>query len=142
MWQLLLLFILALHVMIVTSYNITCSTPPGPNTLHNSNTQLLFLPDYITFTLTLSCKMFTTFHSLAMDTDSTTNGTTPDTVIQHDSSVRIAMTNITNLIITNSKVKSCLGHEYNNATVVIKECTNVQLRHIVIEDSHSSYLFI
>ena len=139
MWQLLLLFILALHVMIVTSYNITCSTPPGSNTLPLT-LNYSFYQDYITFTLILSYKMFTTFHSL--DTGSTTNGTTPDTVIQYDSSVRIVMTNITNLIITNSKVKSCLGNEYNNATVVIKECTNVQLRHIVIEDSHNSYLFI
>ena len=70
---------------------------------------------------------------------STTNGTTPNTVIQCNSSVGIVMTNITNLIVTNITVRSCLGNEYNNATVLIKQCTNVQLRHVVIEESHNSY---
>ena len=32
-----------------------------------------------------------------------------------------------------------MGNEYNNATVLIKQCTNVQLRHVVIEESHNSY---
>ena len=49
------------------------------------------------------------------------------------------MTNITNLIVINITVRSCLGNEYNNATVLIKQCTNVQLRHVVIEENHNSY---
>ena len=49
------------------------------------------------------------------------------------------MTNITNLIVTNITVRSCLGNQYNNATVLIKQCTNVQLRHVVIEENHNSY---
>ena len=32
-----------------------------------------------------------------------------------------------------------MGNEYHNATVLIKQCTNVQLRHVVIEESHNSY---
>ena len=70
---------------------------------------------------------------------STTNGTTLDTVIQCNSSVGIVMANITNLIVTNITIRSCLGNEYNNTTVLIKQCTNVQLRHVVIEESHNSY---
>ena len=49
------------------------------------------------------------------------------------------MTNITNLIVTNITVRICLGSEYNNATVLIKQCINVQLRHVVIEESHNSF---
>ena len=125
--------ILTLHVIIVISYITTCSIPPNASllTLNYSSYQ-----DYITFTLISSYKMFTTFHSLVY---STTDGTTPDTVIQCNSSVGIVMTNVTNLIVTNITVRSCLGNEYNNATVLIKQCTNVQLRHVVIEESHNSY---
>ena len=36
---------------------------------------------------------------------------------------------ITNLIV----------NEYNNATVLIKQCTNVQLRHVVIEESQNLF---
>ena len=32
-----------------------------------------------------------------------------------------------------------MGNEYNNVTILIKQCTNVQLRHVVIEKSHNSY---
>ena len=32
-----------------------------------------------------------------------------------------------------------MGNKYNKATVLIKQCTNVQLRHVVIEKSHNSY---
>jgi len=49
------------------------------------------------------------------------------------------MTNITNLIVTNITIRSYLGNEYNNATVLIKKCANVQLRHVEIEESHNSY---
>ena len=49
------------------------------------------------------------------------------------------MTNITNLIVTNITVRSCLGNENDYATVLIEQCTNVQLRHVVIEESHNSY---
>ncbi|XP_065903086.1 uncharacterized protein [Dysidea avara] len=100
-----------------------------------SNTQLLFLPglhhlhtDFI----------IQNVHNISL-IGSTTNDTTPDTVIQCNSSVGIVMTNITNLIVTNITVRSCLGNEYNNVTVLIKQCANVQLRHVVIEENHNSY---
>ena len=100
-----------------------------------SNTQLLFLPGLHHLHTDL---IIQNVHNISL-IGSTTNGTTPDTVIQCNSSVGIVMTNITNLIVTNITVRSCLGNEYNNATVLIKQCTNVQLRHVVIEESHNSY---
>ena len=51
------------------------------------------------------------------------------------------MVNITNLIVTNTTVRSCLGNEYNNAALLIKQCTNVQLRHVVIKESHETDLY-
>ena len=100
-----------------------------------SNTQLLFLPGLHHLHTDL---IIQNFHNISL-TGSTANATTPDTVIQCNSSVGIVMTNITNLIVTNITVRNCLGNEYNNATVLIKQCTNVQLRHVVIEESHNSY---
>ncbi|XP_065902235.1 uncharacterized protein [Dysidea avara] len=100
-----------------------------------SNTQLLFLPGLHHLHTDL---IIQNVHNISL-IGSTTNGTTPDTVIQCNSSVGIVMTNITNLIVTNITVRSCLGNEYNNATVLIKQCTNVQLRHVVIKESHNSY---
>jgi len=49
------------------------------------------------------------------------------------------MNNITNLIVTDVKFRRCFGNEYNNATILIKQCTDVQLKHVVIEESDSSY---
>ena len=100
-----------------------------------SNTQLLFLPGLHHLHTDL---IIQNVHSISL-IGSTTNGTTLDTVIQCNLSVGIVMINITNLIVTNMTVRSCLGNEYNNATVLIKQCTNVQLRHVVIEESHNSY---
>ena len=64
---------------------------------------------------------------------------TAETVIHCNSSVGIVMFNITDLIVTNITVRSCFGSEYNNATVLIKQCTNVQLKLVVIEDTRNSY---
>jgi len=100
-----------------------------------SNTQLLFLPGIHHLHTDL---IIQNAHNISL-IGSTTNGTSPDTVIQCNSSIGIVMTNITNLIVTNITVRSCLGNEYNNATVLIKQCTNVQLRHVVIEESYNSY---
>ena len=133
-------------------YNVTPDDHYYPNTTchhcHNlqhyllnttkyftSNTQLLFLPGLHHLHTDL---IIQNVHNISL-IGSTTNGTTPDTVIQCNSSGGIVMTNITNLIVTNITVRGCLGNEYNNVTVLIKQCTNVQLRHVVIEESHNSY---
>ena len=133
-------------------YNVTPDDHYYPNTTchhcHNiqhyllnttkyftSNTQLLFLPGLHHLHTDL---IIQNVHNISL-IGCTTNGTTPDTVIHCNSSVGIVMTNITNLTVTNITIRSCLGNEYNNATVLIKKCTNVQLRHVVIEESHNSY---
>ena len=133
-------------------YNVTPDDHYYPNTTchhcHNvhhyllnttkyftSNTQLLFLPGLNHLHTDL---IIQNVHNISL-IGSTTDGTTPDTIIQCNSSVGIVMTNITNLIVTNITVRSCLGNEYNNAAVLMKQCTNVQLRHVVIEESHNSY---
>ena len=150
-YQLLLLSSL-LHITTSSVYNVTPDDHYYPNTTchhcHNlqhyllnttkyftSNTQLLFLPGLHHLHTDL---IIQNVHNISL-IGSTTNGTTADTVIQCNSSVGIVMINITNLIVTNITVRSCLGNEYNNATVLIKQCTNVQLRHVVIEESHNSY---
>ena len=148
----LLLLLLLLHITIGSVYNVTPDDHYYPNTTchhcHNlqhyqlnttkyftSNIQLLFLPGLHHLHTDLIIQNVYNISFIG----STTNGTAPDTVIQCNSSVGIVMTNITNLIVTNITIRSCLGNEYNNATVLIKQCTNVQLRHVVIEESHNSY---
>ena len=148
----LLLLLLWLHTTTSSVYNVTPDDHYYPNTTchhcHNlqhylfnttkyftSNTQLLFLPGLHHLHTEL---IIQNVHNISL-IGSTTNDTTPNTVIQCNSSVGIVMTNITNLIVTNITVRSCLGNEYNNVTVLIKQCTNVQLRHVVIEESHDSY---
>ena len=152
--SLLLLLLLSslLHTTTGSVYNVTPDDHYYPNTTchhcHNlqhyllnttkyftSNTQLLFLPGLHHLHTDL---VIHDFHNISL-IGSSTNGITPDTVIQCNSSVSIVMTNIINLIVTNVTVRSCLGNEYNNATLLIKRCTNVQLRHVVIEESHNSY---
>ena len=135
----------------ITTTDCVCNVTPGdPNTTcrhcHNlqhylfnttkyftSNTELLFLPGLHHLHTDL---IIQNVHNISL-IGSTTNGTTPDTVIQCNSSVGIVMTNITDLIVTNITVRNCLGTD--NVTVLIKLCTNVQLRHIVLEESHNSY---
>jgi len=97
-----------------------------------SNTSLYFLPGIYYLHVDLLTQ---NAHNISL-IGSTTNGTT---VIQCTSSVGIVTTGITNLIVTNITVRSCLGNESNNATVLIKQCTNVQLRHVVMEESNNSY---
>ena len=142
----LLLLSSLLHITTGSVYSVTPDDHYYPNTTchhcHNlqhyllnttkyftSNTQLLFLPGLHHLHSDL---ILQNVHNISLIT-------TPDTVIQCNSSVGIVMTNITNLIITNITVRSCLGNEYNNTTVLIKQCTNVQLRQVVIEESHNSY---
>ena len=142
-----------LNTATATVYDVTPDDHYYPNTTyhhcHNlqhyllnttkyftSNTKLLFLPGLHHLHTDLIMQNVQNILLIG----STTNGTTAaDTVVQCNSSVGIVMTNITNLIVTNITVRSCLGNEYNNATVLIKQCTNVQLRHVVIEESHNSY---
>ena len=150
MW--LLIVMLWLNTTTGSVYNVTPDDHYYPNTAchhchnlqhylfnttkyFNSNTQLLFLPGLHHLHTDL---IIQNVHNISL-IGSTTNGTTPDTVIQCNSSVGIVMTNITNLIVTDITVRSCLGNEYNNATILIKQCTNVQLRHVVIEESHNSH---
>ena len=144
--------LLWLHTATSTVYNVTPDYHYYPNTTchhcHNlqhyllnttkyftSNTKLLFLPGLHHLRKNL---VIQNVYNISL-IGNATNGATPDTVIQCNSSVGIEMTNITNLRVTNITVRSCLGNEYNNATVLIKQCTNVQLRHVVIEKSHNSY---
>ena len=121
--------ILTLHIIIVTTYNTTCSIPSNSLSLtHNYSSY----QDYITFTLISSYKTLTIFHSSVVKI-----------MVQHQKQssnnlIGIVMTNITNLIVTDITVRSCLGNEYNNDTVLTKQCTNAQLRHVVIEESHNS----
>ena len=146
----LLLLSSLLHITTGSVYSVTPDDHYYPNTTchhcHNlqhyllnttkyftSNTQLLFLPGLHHLHTDL---IIQNVHNISLIGSTTT---TLDTVIQCNSSVGIVMTNITNLIITNITVRSCLGNEYNNATVLIKQCTNVQLRHVVIEESRNSY---
>jgi len=151
MYRLLLLSLL-LHITTGSVYNVIPDDHYYTNTTcrhcHNlqhyflnatkyftSNTQLLLLPGLHHLHTNL---IIQNVHNISL-IGRTTNSTTPDTVIQCNSSVGIVMTNITNLIVTDITVRSCLGNEYNNATVLIKQCTNVQLRHVVIKESHNSY---
>jgi len=97
-----------------------------------SNTQILFLTGLHHLHTDL---IIQNVHNISL-IGSRTNSLT---IIQCNSSVGIVMTNITNLIVTIITVRNCLGNEYNNATVLIKQCTNVQQRHVVIEESHNSY---
>ena len=144
--------LLWLNTATATVYDVTPDDHYYPNTTchhcHNlqhyllnttkyftSNTQLLFLPGLHHLHTDLIIQNVQNILLIG----STTNGTTADTVVQCNSSVGIVMTNITNLIVTNIAVRSCLGNEYNNTTVLIKQCTNAQLRHVVIEESHNSY---
>ena len=149
MYPLLLLSSL-LHITTGSVYNVAPDDDYYPNTTchhchnlqhyllnateyFNSNTQLLFLPGLHHLHTDL---IIQNVHNISLIGS---KSTTPDTIIQCNSSVGIVMTNITNLIVTNITVRSCLGDEYNNATVLIKQCSNVQLRHVVIEESHNSY---
>ena len=97
-----------------------------------SNTQLLFQPGLHHLHTDL---IIHNVHNISL-IGGTTNGTIRDTAIQCNSSVGIVMTNITNLIVTNIAVRNCLG---NKAAVLINLCTDVQLRHVVIEESHNFY---
>ena len=150
----LLLLLSLLHVTTSSVFNVTPDDHYYPNTTHHhchnlqhyqlnatkyftSNTQLFFLPGLHHLHTDLIIR---NVHNISL-IGSTTNGTTPDTVIQCNSSVGILMANITNLIVTNITVRNCLGNEYNNAALLIKQCTNVQLRHVVIKESHKPDLY-
>jgi len=145
----LLLLPLLLHAV---GTNVHTVVPNGRNTTchccHNlqyylinnskyftSNTRLLFLPGLHHLHTDL---IIQNVHNISL----TSNSTIGEIVIQCNSSVGIVMSNITNLIVTNIKIRGCLGNEYYNATVLIKQCTNVQLRCVVVEESHNSYSIV
>jgi len=134
MLQYLLLLLAWPNIVTGSVYNVTPTDHYCPSCLLNittSSTQLIFLPGLHHLHTDL---IIQNVHNISL-----IGSSTPDTVIQCNSSVGIVMTNITNLIVTNITVRSCLGNQYNNATVLIKQCTNVQLRHVVIEENHNSY---
>ena len=159
---LLLLLPSLLHTTTGRVYNVTPDDHCYPNTTihhcHNlqhyllnatkyftSNTQLHFLPGLHHLHTDL---IIHNVHNFSLI------GTTPDTVIQCSSSAGIVLTNITNLIVTDITVRNCSGN-YNSTVVfennckrdkfitqvglLIKQCTNVQLRQVVIEESNNSY---
>ena len=92
-----------------------------------SNTQLLFLPGLHHLHTSL---IIQNVHNISL-IGNPTNDTTPDTVIQCDSSVGIAMYNITSLTIKKVVIKNCtVGHDFltkSYIALLIAQCTYVQL---------------
>ena len=92
-----------------------------------SYTQLFFLPGLHHLRTNLTIQKV---HNISL-IGSTTNGTTPDTVIQCNPSVGIAMNNITSLIIKNMAIKNCTaGYDMltkSHISLLLVQCTNVQL---------------
>ena len=101
----LLLLLLWLHATTGSVYNVTPDDDPNATCHHchnlqhyllnttkyfNYNTQLLFLPGLHHLHTDL---IIQNVHNISL-IGSTTNGTTPDTVIQCNSSVGIVMTNV------------------------------------------------
>jgi len=140
---LLLLLSSLLHTTTGRVYNVT---PDDPNTTchycHNlqhyllnttkyftSNAQLLFLPGLHQLHTNLIIQNVYNFSLIG----STTNGTTPDAVIQCNSSVGIVMTNITNLAMKNMVINNCTKqHSKIRADLLFEECYNVKLIHIKV----------
>ena len=148
------LLLLSLHYVHVATYTVYTVIPDDhyyPNTTchhcHNlqhyllnitkyftSNTQLLFLPGLHHLHTDL---IIQNVHNISL-IGSTTNGTTLDTVIQCKSSVGVVMTNITNLTLSDIIVKNCKCDRHMNATIVIKDCLNVQWTKITVDSISSN----
>jgi len=137
----LLLLLLLLSITTCTIYNVT----PDDNTCHHchnlqhyllnatkyftSNTQLLFLPGLHHLHTNF---IIQNVHNISV-IGSTTNGTTPDTVIQCDSSVGIVMNNITLLTMKNMKILHCkVSNRLVWAAIIMLYCNFVQLHHLQI----------
>ena len=134
--------ILTVHVIIVITYSTTCS---NITKYFTSNTQLHFLPGLHHLHTDL---IIQNVHNISL-IGSIANGTTLDTVIQCNSSVGIAVTNITNLTIKNFIIQACqLLHKktyynnisflksysatvvhYNSSLITIKDCNSVLVHH-------------
>ena len=94
-----------------------------------SNTQLRFLPGLYYLPNDLNIQ---NVHNISL-IGSTVNGTTPDTVIQCNSSVGIVMTNITNLTVWNMVIRNCKNEQlHTRVSVFIKECHFVRLHSVHI----------
>ena len=96
-----------------------------------SNTQLLFLPGLHHLHTDL---ILQNVHNISL-IGSTTNGTTPDTVIQCNSSVGIVLTNITNLVIKNIIISNCTKCCYKffiGVDLFIEHCYSFQLDNVKI----------
>ena len=145
---LLLLLLQSEYIAASTVYTVTSDDHYYPNTTcHNlqhyllnitkyftSNTQLLFLPGLHHLHTDL---IIQNVHNISL-IGSTTNGTTLDTVIQCNSSVGILMNNITNLTLTDIKIKNCKYDGYNSAAVFITIYTNVLWRRITVDSISSN----
>ena len=112
MWHLMITTVLTLHVIIVITYNITCSIP-------TSNTQLLFLSGLHHLHTDL---IIQNVHNISL-IGSTTNGTTPDTVIQCNSSLIIVMTKNSNYCLS---IRSCWPAGVMNITMLQSWSSNVE----------------
>ena len=148
---LLLILFHHVHIATCTVYTVTPDDHYYPNTTchhcHNlqhyllnitkyftSNTQLLFLSGLHHLHTDL---IIQNVHNISL-IGSTANGTTLDTVIQCNSSVGIVMINITNLILSDITVNNCKCDRHMNATIVIKDCTNVQWTKITVDSISSN----
>ena len=104
-----------------------------------SNTQLHFLPGLHHLPTDL---IIQNVHSISL-IGGTTNGTTPDIVIQCTSSVGIVMANITNLTIQNMVLRNCKNkptslHAHVQASVFLKECHFVMLNSVHIHHDRNT----
>jgi len=123
-------------------YNVTPDDHYYPNTAchncHNlqhyllnttkyftSNTQLFFLPGLHHLHTDL---IIQNIHNISLIGSTTT----PDTVIQCNSSVGIVMINITNLIMKNMMISNCTKHHStsDSTDLLIEHCYHVQLTHL------------
>ena len=137
---------LVLQIATCTVYNVT----PDDTTCHDchnlqhyllnttkyftSNTQLLFLSGLHHLHTNLITQ---NVHNISL-IGSTTNGTTPDTVIQCDSSVGIVMNNITSLTMKHLVIQNCIT-QYNvlQTAVLINECSFLELFNVHIYHTHN-----
>ena len=139
-----LLFIIAsslIHITTCAIYNIT----PDDTTCHHchnlqhyllnttkyftSNTQLLFLPGLHHLHTNL---IIQNIHNISL-IGSTTNGTTPDTVIRCASSVGIVMNNITSLTMKNMVVQKCLAKQgLLKAAIILQNCNFMELHFLYV----------
>ena len=148
-----------LHITTSTVYTVTPDDHYYPNTtfhhchnLHHyllnvtkyftSNTQLLFLPGLHHLHTNLTIQ---NVHNISL-IGSTANGTTPDTVIQCNSSVAILMTNITDLAMKNLLIRNCTTNssqagirldEHNTQCVMLLfNCFRIHMQCIEIYNAH------